>query len=555
MVKYLFMFSETIDRDAPTMAPDGRGRLLAGRYRVVKPLGQGGMGSVWLAENVQLDNRPVALKMLPSILVKNKRAYAQLKSEALVSLKLVHPNIVALRAFEENDGNPFLVMDYIEGQTLDDYLAEKGTLSEDEIIKILRPIAAALDYAHGEKVVHRDIKPANVMIRKDGHPFILDFGIAREMQETMTRVTGKLSSGTLLYMSPEQLHGASPKPAQDVYSFAAMVYECLSGKPPFARGQIEYQIDHDKPEPLESHAFFAASVMRGLEKKPEARPTRCLDVLRCLATHPVPARVNVPPRASVPPVRPARPAPPPPPVLPVQQKKSLALPLVLIAVCLAALIGAIIVRTQRLPGRTYATAARNAEPSPMSLPRVVVVTNNVPVKQVVTQVVTNNVTVVRVITNEVVKTAASAPDTTSRPQQDAAKTLTAITDDEREALLRDLDGANKKSAAPKAKPAAKAKKTADKKPAPRKTRFVPYVIETQKIGAILVSKKKYVEATGDGTGLIGPIKLPDGRYALEVLDSSGPVQGRAIKLKSGDKSVRHFISSPDIGETVELELK
>ena len=210
--------------DAVTMA-GGEGTLLAGRSRIVRRLGQGGMGSVWLAEDSQLDNKLFAIKMLPSILVSNKRAYRQLKDEALVAMKLVHPNIVQIRAFEENNGNPFLVMDYIEGETLDDYLAEKGKLSEDETIRLLRPVAAALDYAHGEGVVHRDVKPANVMIRKDGHPFILDFGIAREIQETMTRVTGKLSSGTLLYMSPEQLNGESTKPSQDIYSFAAMAYE------------------------------------------------------------------------------------------------------------------------------------------------------------------------------------------------------------------------------------------------------------------------------------------------------------------------------------------
>ena len=203
----------------------GDGALLASRYRIIRQLGQGGMGSVWLAEDTQLDNKQFAIKMLPSILVSNKRAYRQLKDEALVAMRLVHPNIVQLRAFEENGGNPFLVMDYIDGETLDDHLAEKGKLSEDETIRLLKPIAAALDYAHGEGVVHRDVKPANVMIRKDGHPYILDFGIAREIQETMTRVTGKLSSGTLLYMSPEQLHGATPKKEQDIYSFAAMTYE------------------------------------------------------------------------------------------------------------------------------------------------------------------------------------------------------------------------------------------------------------------------------------------------------------------------------------------
>jgi len=309
------MTSDTIN-DALTAAPNAEGTLLAGRYRIVRQLGQGGMGSVWLAEDTQLDDKPFAIKMLPSILVANKRAYRQLKDEALVAMRLVHPNIVQIRAFEENDGNPFLVMDYVDGQTLEDYLAEHalgeaasrrfnsaplgeaasrrftGTtgvppvahgLPEADVLRILRPIAVALDYAHAKGVVHRDVKPGNVMIAKDGTPYILDFGIAREIQETLTRVTGKLSSGTLLYMSPEQLHGASPKPAQDIYSFAAMVYECLKGEPPFVRGQIEYQILNNPPPPLVGRgvldAPLAASVMAGLAKKPEDRPASCTAVL------------------------------------------------------------------------------------------------------------------------------------------------------------------------------------------------------------------------------------------------------------------------------------
>ena len=272
------MYEQTIN-DAVTMPGEAQGTLLAGRYHVVRQLGQGGMGSVWLAEDTQLDNKQFAIKMLPSILVSNKRAYRQLKDEALVAMKLVHPNIVTLRAFEENNGNPFLVMDYIDGETLDDYLAEKGNLSEDEAVKLLKPIAAALDYAHEEGVVHRDVKPANILIRKDGRPFILDFGIAREMQETLTRITGKLSSGTLLYMSPEQLHGASPKPAQDVYSFSALVYECLKGEPPFCRGQIEYRIDNDIPDPLGQDIIISHLVMSGLAKKPLDRPPTCESVL------------------------------------------------------------------------------------------------------------------------------------------------------------------------------------------------------------------------------------------------------------------------------------
>ena len=271
------MNENTINADMTMGGPDGA--LLAGRYRVVKQLGQGGMGSVWLAEDTALDNRQVAIKMLPSVLLSNERAYRQIKSEALLSLKLIHSNIAPIRSFEENNGNPFLVEDYIRGKNLDACLAEWGTLSEEETIALLKPVAEAIDYAHSAKVVHRDIKPANIMIREDGTPFVFDFGIAREMQETMTKVTGKLSSGTLMYMSPEQLKGAAPAPSQDVYSFAAMAYECLCGHPPFHRGQIEYQIVNETPEPLPFDSALSRKIMSALSKSPDERPDSCFSVL------------------------------------------------------------------------------------------------------------------------------------------------------------------------------------------------------------------------------------------------------------------------------------
>ena len=109
--------------DAETNALDGS-RLLAGRFRLVRPLGQGGMGSVWLVEDTLLDGREFAVKMMPNMLVNNRRAYRQLKDEAIVAMKLTHPNIVTLRSFEDNGGNPFLLMDYIDGRTLDDYLVD-----------------------------------------------------------------------------------------------------------------------------------------------------------------------------------------------------------------------------------------------------------------------------------------------------------------------------------------------------------------------------------------------------------------------------------------------
>jgi len=254
-----------------TQRPDEK-IVLAGRYHIVRKLGEGGMGSVWLAEDIKLDNRQIAIKMLPVVLVANKRAIQQLKAEAKVAIKLAHPNIATLRSFEESEQGPFLVMDFIPGRTLEDILAEKKSLPEEEVLRIFRPVAEAIDYAHSEKVIHRDIKPSNILIRDDGTPFIMDFGIAREIKDTMTRLTGRSASGTLPYMSPEQLRGETPTPAQDIYSLAATMYECISSHPPFHRGQIEYQIVNCEPESLHSECILCKRVMEGLSKEPSQRP-------------------------------------------------------------------------------------------------------------------------------------------------------------------------------------------------------------------------------------------------------------------------------------------
>lgn len=213
---------------APTLHADGQ-IILARRYRVVKELGRGGMGTVYLAEDAHLENRKVAIKMPSPILARNPRALQALKREASLAMQLSHPHIVTLRAFEQGDDGVFLVMDYVSGKTLEQILVERDKLIEEEAIRIFTPIAQALDYAHSRKVIHRDIKPSNILIADDGTPYIMDFGVAREMKDTYTRITGKSdTSGTLPYMSPEQLRGEQPSPAQDIYSFAAtLLFFCL----------------------------------------------------------------------------------------------------------------------------------------------------------------------------------------------------------------------------------------------------------------------------------------------------------------------------------------
>jgi serine/threonine protein kinase len=255
------------------------GFLLGDRYKIIRKIGEGGMGAVFLAEDTALDNRPVAIKSLPLIVAGNERSLKQLKKEAKLALKLSHSHIVTLRSFESSDHGPYLVMDYIDGQTLETMLTAKERLSEEEVIRLFRPIAEALDYAHSQGVVHRDIKPSNIMIREDGVPFIMDFGIAREMKESFTRLTGKDTSGTLPYMSPEQVNGELPSQAQDIYSLAATMYECLTGEPLFCRGNIIHQIMNKEVDGSKLPDGLRDIVLQGLSKQPEDRPKTCVELL------------------------------------------------------------------------------------------------------------------------------------------------------------------------------------------------------------------------------------------------------------------------------------
>ena len=310
---------DTLD-DLVTQEPD-REVVLGGRYRVGRKLGEGGMGSVWLAEDSTLDGREVAIKMLPAHLATNKRAIKSLKEEAKLAMALSHPNVVTLRSFEEADQGVFLIMDYVNGETLEEMLADREALPVDEVMRLFLPLAQAIDYAHTKKVVHRDIKPSNVLIDREGIPYVTDFGIAREMKDTFTRVTGSNTSGTLPYMAPEQLRGEQPSPAQDVYSLAAAAFECLTGHPPFHRGQIEYQILNVAPEWPEEIEVTSAilRVFQSLAKDPKERPTSCCAIFAATeagvdvaAPPPAPA-VAPPPAAPAPPVA-AAPIPPPAPV-------------------------------------------------------------------------------------------------------------------------------------------------------------------------------------------------------------------------------------------------
>jgi formylglycine-generating enzyme required for sulfatase activity/serine/threonine protein kinase len=269
---------DTLD-NAPTIPSEPGGQILSGRYRIIRQIGSGGMGTVYLARDVELDI-DVAVKVLPMLLANNKRAIDNLRKEAKTALKLSHHNIVRLHTFQSDEAIKYLVMEYVDGGSLEEKISESGTLSVDQMLKIFTQVAAGLDYAHSQNVLHRDIKPANIMLTKDGTAKLADFGIAREMHDSYTRVTGKETSGTLLYMAPEQFRGGEPDHRSDIYSLAASIYESLSGKPPFWRGSIEYQIINESPKPLNTlNDRQNTALLKALSKEPDNRQNRAGELL------------------------------------------------------------------------------------------------------------------------------------------------------------------------------------------------------------------------------------------------------------------------------------
>lgn len=250
-------------------------RRLRGRYELGEKIGQGGMGQVWRAIDRTFNDREVALKMLPRELSSDPSAMRQLKSEAEALLALTHPNIVRLHTFEQDDdGLCFLVMEYVRGESLDKIIAREGPLSVARAGKWLSQVAKAIDFAHAppRKLLHRDIKPGNILIDEHGDAKLADFGLAQTIREITTRVTGKTSSGTPAYMSPQQMFGQD-HPSNDVYSFAATMYHVFAGRPPFFKGDLVAQVRFAAPAPIEGlSARVQAAMMKGLSKEVAERP-------------------------------------------------------------------------------------------------------------------------------------------------------------------------------------------------------------------------------------------------------------------------------------------
>ncbi len=214
-------------------------------------LGRGGMGVVWRARDETLGEE-VALKFLPDAVRWDPAAFDDLKEETRRARKLTHANVVRIHDFVEDASGAAIAMELVEGKTLTELrLARPGKVFDPaEIAPWLPQLAAALDYAHSEaRVVHRDLKPSNIMLTHDGRVKVADFGVARSLADSITRVS-MMAAGTLVYMSPQQAMGEAPSAADDVYALGATLYELLAGKPPFHTGDVRLQVLQRKPDSI-----------------------------------------------------------------------------------------------------------------------------------------------------------------------------------------------------------------------------------------------------------------------------------------------------------------
>jgi eukaryotic-like serine/threonine-protein kinase len=350
---------------------DLRGQTIAKRYRILRPIGEGGMGIVWEAEQLDLPRR-VAVKALPRHVAFDGNAVRRFKREAESAASLQHPNIAQIFDFYlGGDGPPALIMELLDGAPLEEEIA-KGPIAAERIASIARQVLSALAVAHDHAIVHRDIKPANIFLARTptGEVVkILDFGVAKVLDSAPITATG-IVLGTPLYMAPEQAAGQTVSPATDLYALGVCIYEMVSGSAPWGAlsgARLVSAIVLSQPTPLrelapDAHPLLVEVVDRALQKDPAARYASAREMSEALAPldpsmAPVPARsaaelsatLDAPAEAPRVVVRPAR-APRPP---------SSRWPVFVIAVLAVLLVGAV---AAAVVG--FGAATRRGAPSP-----------------------------------------------------------------------------------------------------------------------------------------------------------------------------------------------
>ncbi|MCE7005987.1 serine/threonine protein kinase [Kibdelosporangium philippinense] len=259
--------------------PSDEDRLVAGRYRLGQRIGSGAMGVVWQAQDDRL-HRTVAVKQLltqPGLSAAQAEE-GRLRSmrEGRIAARLQHPNAITVYDVVEDDGQPWLVMEYLPSRSLAAELDDRGTIPPQEAARIGAEVASGLVAAHAAGIVHRDIKPANVLLGNDNSVKITDFGISRAVGDVTVTATGMLA-GTPAYLAPEVAKGMEPTPASDVFSLGSTLYICVEGHSPFGLSENTLALLHavaaGKISPPRQAGPLTALLMRLLRTEPEERPT------------------------------------------------------------------------------------------------------------------------------------------------------------------------------------------------------------------------------------------------------------------------------------------
>src|SRR4051794_13692744 len=397
--------------------------VIAGRYRLADLLGRGGMSEVWSAEDQELGRR-VAIKLLAP-----NADTLRFEREARAVASLGHPNITQLYDYGEENGRPYMVLEYLGGGTLEDRLKSRKPLPDDEALGIASGVAAGLAQAHARGVVHRDLKPANVLFDDEGRPKIADFGIARMAAGEGTLTEAGTVLGTAAYISPEQATGEPATPASDVYSFGVLLYRMLTGRLPFeADDPMELVMQHRDalPPPVtqsraDAPARLEATTMAALEKRPADRPadgsallvelgapaaglTSATTVLAAAdATQVLPRAAATPPAAAAAPAE-AYAAPPPP------RNRT---PLIVAALIVLALAGAALAYAVT---RSSSTGSDTGTFAPVTLPKASTAGTSTSTPATTAQTTTQETTTQQTTT---------AQQTTTRQQTTAPRTTTA----------------------------------------------------------------------------------------------------------------------------------
>jgi eukaryotic-like serine/threonine-protein kinase len=252
--------------------------MLGGRYRVEARIGSGGMGEVYRGVDTVLD-RTVAIKILLAQFARDVSFVERFRREAQAAARLNHPNIVGIYDSGADGETQFIVMEFIEGRTLADFMSSGGHFTPDHAVEVAEKICDALAYAHVAGVIHRDIKPANVMVTRKGEVKVMDFGIARIVAGPQTAPQTSAVLGTAAYISPEQAQGQAVDGRSDIYSLGAVLYEMVTGRPPFVGDSpvaVAYKQVNESPMPpsllnAEVSPRLDAVLMRALAKNPANR--------------------------------------------------------------------------------------------------------------------------------------------------------------------------------------------------------------------------------------------------------------------------------------------